>query len=165
MNHRQLAQVGLGLLGVWALLSAVETFIEFAALAGASIARVALAEVIPVALLLGLSYLLLFHNAQAAAALFPNVDASAEEVPPGLARTLIALMGVFLLIQATPTALNVVLNYFFAADVDLAARRTLIPRLLTSFIPIVASCYLVARPGRLLEFLERPPAGVVATEE
>lgn len=160
MSGRQLAEIGLGLLGVWALLSAVATFVQIAGVVGASLARVALAEVLPVALLLGLSYLLIFHNGKVATAIFPDVDtgsdARTDNDAPDLARTLVALMGVLLLVEATPSALNLVLNLISVGDADPAFRSQLRRRLLGALVPIAAGVYLIARPGRLIEYLRRP---------
>lgn len=155
MNNRQLAQVGLGLLGVWALLSAVSAFIQIAGVVGGFSAPLALAEVIPVSLLLGLSYLLIFHNAKVATAIFPDVAAT-DHAPPDFARTLVGLTGVLLLVQATPGAVNTILNLLSVGKIDLTLRGQLIRRFIGSLVPIGAGIYLIARPGRLLEYLQRP---------
>lgn len=162
MNNRQLAQVGLGLLGVWALLAAVSTFMQIAAVIGASAARLALAEVLPVALMLGLSYVLLFHNAKVAMAIFPDVDGAPDQATHDISRTLVALTGVFFLIQAAPSALNGLLNLFTVSEVDPTLRGGMLRRLVGSFIPIAAGIYLIARPGRLLDYLQRPLPEVAA---
>jgi hypothetical protein len=156
VNNRQLAQVGLGLLGVWALLAAVEAFVQIAAIVGASFARIGLAEVIPVGLLLGLSYLLIFHNAKVATAVFPDVEAAVDRPAPDIARTLVALAGVMLLVQATPGAVNAILNLLSIGVTDPALRGQLVRRLVGAIVPIAAGIYLIARPQRLLEYLQRP---------
>ena len=156
MNIRQLAQVGLGLLGVWALLVAAAEFIQIAAFVGVSFAPLALAEVIPVALMLGLSYLLIFHNAKVATAIFPDLEPATYHAAPDLARTLVALTGVLLLVQAAPTAVNAILTVFSAGGPDPTLRGRLIQRFIGSLVPIGAGIYLITRPERLLEYLQRP---------
>ena len=47
MNSRQLAQVGLGLIGVWALLIALQGFMTLAVVAGASLGVLLLVQAIP----------------------------------------------------------------------------------------------------------------------
>ena len=164
MNIRQLAQVGLGLLGVWALLTAVETFIQIAGIVGVSRAPLALAEVIPVGLMLGLSYLLIFHNAKVATAIFPDVEVATGHAPPDFSRTLIALAGVLVLVQAAPITVNAILNYFSVGQTDPTLRGRLIERFVGSLVPIGAGIYLIARPERLLDYLQRPLPEQVADE-
>jgi hypothetical protein len=156
VNNRQLARVALGLLGIWGLLTAVAEFIQIAAVIGASATPVALAVVVPAAALLGLSYLLIFHNARVAMAMFPESEAAAEPLPADLARTLIALTGVVLVVQASPGAVNNILNLFIMGATESSLRAPLLRRLISSAVPIGAGWYLIARPGRLLEYLQRP---------
>ena len=157
MNIRQLAQVGLGLLGVWALLTAVAEFMQIAGIVGASLARLALAEVMPVGLMLGLSYLLIFHNTKVATAIFPDVEAATtDHAPADLSRTLVALTGVMLLVQAAPAVLNTILTYLAVGQSDPTLRGRLIPRFIGLLVPIGAGIYLITRPGRLIEYLQRP---------
>jgi hypothetical protein len=166
VNNRQLAQIGLGLLGVWSLLSAVATFIQIGVVVGVSAARLGIAEVIPVALLLGISYLLVFHNAQVAAAIFPDVEANAGGAPTwDISRTLVALTGVLLLVDAAPGVLNTILNYFTAGAIDPALRGQLAGRLIGLLVPIAAGIYLIARPDRLLDYLQRPAPAEVPNSE
>ena len=165
MKYRQLAQVGLGLLGIWALLTASAIFIQIIGIAGHALAPLAL-EVIPVGIMLGVSYLLIFHNAKVAAAIFPDIEAAAVHAPTDLARTLIALTGVFLLVEATPGVVNTILTFLFAGEIDdPRVRGQLIRRFIGSLVPIAAGIYLIARPGRLLEYLQRPlPEQTAAAE-
>jgi hypothetical protein len=156
VNNRQLAQTGLGLLGVWALLSAAGTFIQIAAAVGMSFAPLALAEVIPVAILLSVSYLLIFHNAKVATAIFPDIDAPVERAPSDVTLTLVALTGVLLLVQAAPSAANNILAFLSVGASDPGLRGQLIRRFIASLIPIGAGIYLITRPGRFVEFLQRP---------
>jgi hypothetical protein len=155
VNNRQLAQVGLGLLGVWAVLSAVAAFIQIAGVVGVSLPRLGFAEVVPVGLLLGLSYLLIFHNASVATAIFPSVDAADQHTPPDFARTLIALTGVILLVQAAPSAVNTVLILLSVSEIDPPQRAELLRRLIGILVPIGSGIYLMTRPGRLLEYWQR----------
>jgi hypothetical protein len=156
VNIRQLAQVGLGLLGVWALLVAVAEFIQIAGFVGVSFAPLALAEVIPVALMLGLSYLLIFHNAKVATAIFPDVDTSTGQPPSDVVRMLVVLTGVVLLVQGAPSAVNTILNFFSVGETDPTLRGRLIRTFIGSLVPIAAGIYLITRPERFLEYVQRP---------
>ncbi|HEY4218135.1 MAG TPA: hypothetical protein VGM67_13410 [Gemmatimonadaceae bacterium] len=163
MSTRQLAQIGLGLLGIWALLYAVVEFMQIIALAGANHAPLVLAIVAPIALLLGLSYLLIFHSAKAATAIFPDADDADEPVPPEVVLVLVALVGVLLLVQAAPTAINVLLTLFTVGQSDPTVRGEVIRRLIGSLVPIGVGAYLIVRPGRLIDYVLRP-LPEVATE-
>lgn len=156
MNNRQLAQIGLGLLGVWALLTAVAEFVQIVAVASASIAILTLAEIVPMGLLLGLSYVLVFHNAKVATAIFPDIDGIADAEPHDLSRTLVALTGAMLLVRGTPSALNVILSYLSVDSIDPTLRGRIVRPLIGSLVPIGAGIYLIARPERLIAFLQRP---------
>ena len=165
MNNRQLSQVGLGLLGVWALLSAVSAFIQIAAIVGTSTARLAAAEVIPVGLMLALSYLLIFHNAKVATAIFPDVEGAVDHAPPDISRTLVALTGVMLLVQVMPALVNSVLVLISLGRFDPMLRAQVFRRLIGTLIPIGAGVYLIMRPDRLLEYLQRPLSQPVPSGE
>jgi hypothetical protein len=165
VNNRQLAQVGLGLLGVWALLAAATAFIQFGAVVAVGGARLGVAEVIPVALMLGISYLLLFHNAKVTLAIFPDVDTTPDRATFDISRTLVALTGVMLLVGAMPSLINTGLNYFTAGAVDPTARGRLFARIVGLIVPIGAGLYLITRPERLLDYLDRPVADDVPVGE
>jgi len=165
VNYRQLAQVGLGLLGVWSLLTAVATFIQIGAVVGTSGARLGTAEAIPVALLLGISYLLVFHNTQVAAAIFPSVETAPDHATYAISRTLVALTGVLLLVQAVPSLLSTVLAYFTAGAVDPTMRPQILARVAGLLVPVGAGLYLITRPERLLDYLEdRAPEQAPSSE-
>lgn len=165
MNNRQLAQVGLGLLGVWSLLTAATAFIQIGAMVAVGGARLGVAEVIPVALMLGISYLLLFHNPKVALAIFPDVETTPDRATFDISRTLIALTGVMLLVGATPGLINTGLNYFTAGAIGPTVRGQLFARIVGLVVPIGAGLYLITRPERLLDYLDRPVAQQVPSEE
>jgi hypothetical protein len=156
MNNRQLAQVGLGLLGVWVLLTAITEFIQIAAVVSASIVALTLAEILPVGLMLGLSYLLIFHNARVTTAIFPDVDSTTDADGLTLSRALVALTGIMLLVRATPSALNIILAYMTADGIDPTMRGRVLRPLLGAALPIGVGIYLLTRPQRLIDYLERP---------
>jgi len=159
VNCRQLAQVGLGLIGVWALVVALNGFMTFAAIFGREATGAVLISIgLPVLLLLGLSYVLVFHNIQLATAISPDPAATIE---PGstddLARTLIVLLGVFLLVQAIPGTLNGVLAYLAAGEfpnttIGLGPLRGFIGHV----VQIAIAIWLIRRPERLLDYVRRP---------
>lgn len=158
MNSRQLAQVGLGIIGVLALLDALNGFMTFAAVFGQESTRAVLISIgLPVLLLLGLSYLLVFHNAQLAAAICPDSDATIERgSTDDLARTLIVLLGVFLLVQAIPGTLNGVLAYLAAGEFpNMTDRAGPLRGFIGHVVQIVIAIYLIRRPERLLDYVRR----------
>jgi hypothetical protein len=174
MKNRQLAELGLGLLGVVALLQALSGIVNIAATVGVfggnmdSSGRLLFAIAVPVALLLGVGYILVFHNAQVATALFPDFAATTEEATPELARILVALTGVLLLGVAIPGAIAALYNFLFVPDLAPNQRFTSarVPRLrglIEYGVQVWFALYLIMRPERLLEFLRRPPA--VASDE
>jgi hypothetical protein len=161
VKTRQLAELGLGLLGVWALLYALMIFMSVASMAlfqgGGAVGSVLLAEGVPTALLLGISYLLIFHNALVATAIFPDFETTSEKGSPDLDRILVAVVGVLLLGQAIPGSISALFNFFamrgFPGE---SLRAQLIPRFLASGAQVAFALYLIVRPERLLAFLRRP---------
>jgi hypothetical protein len=161
VNGRQLAQVGLGLIGVWALLDALNGFMTFAAIFGRESTGAVLISIgLPVALLLGLSYLLVFHNSQLAAVISPDAGATIEGSPE-LARILIVLLGVSLLVAAIPGTLNAVLAYLAAGEFPEMPNRTAPLRgAIGHVVQIAIAIWLIRRPERLLDYAT---AGTPAT--
>ena len=162
MKTRQLAELGLGLLGVWALLYALMIFMSVASMAlfqgGGAVGSVLLAEGVPTALLLGISYLLTFHNAQVATAIFPDLGTTSEEGSPDLARMLVAVVGVLLLGQAIPGTISSFFNFFAIREFPgESLRAQLIPRFFASGVQAAFALYLIVRPEKLLAYLRRPP--------
>jgi hypothetical protein len=158
VKSRQLAELGLGLLGVWALLYALMIFMSIGALmGGGAVGSALLAEGVPTALLLGISYLLIFHNALVATAIFPDFETTSEKGSPDLDRILVAVVGVLLLGQAIPGSISALFNLFamrgFPGE---SLRAQLIPRFLASGAQVAFALYLIVRPERLLAFLRRP---------
>ena len=157
MNSRQLAQVGLGLIGVWVLLNALNGFMMFAAVFGASRGPMLFAIAVPVALMLGLSYVLVFHGSQLAAAIAPDVSAANQHGAPDLDRVLVVLLGVMLLVQAIPGTLSTVLGYLAAGEFQASPSRAVPARAFIGHgVQIAIALYLIVRPERLLEFVRRP---------
>ena len=156
MNSRQLAQVGLGLIGVWALLDALNGFMTFAAIFGQESTGAVLISIgLPVALLLGLSYLLVFHNSQLATAISPDAGATIDG-SPDLARTLVVLLGVMLVVEAIPGTLNAVLAYLAAGEYpNMTDRAGPLRGFIGHVVQIVIAIYLIRRPERLLDYVRR----------
>jgi hypothetical protein len=157
VNSRQLAQVGLGLIGVWALLDALNGFMTVAAFVRGEGGPAMLSVAVPVLLLLGLSYVLVFHNSRLAATIAPEGDATVEHGTPDLARVLVALLGVMLLVQAIPRVLNAVLAYLAAGEYpDVSSRALPLRSFLGTAVQVAIALYLIVRPERLLDYLRRP---------
>jgi hypothetical protein len=157
---RQLAQTALGFLGVWALLDAVNGFMVVAEAlgpgAGDSPGSVALVVGFPALLLLGLSYILVFHNAQLAAVIAPDAEASLARGTPNIARLLVALLGSMVLLQTLPRVVNLILNLFVAAgDPDIIQGGALRRALISTGVEVACALYLIMRPERFLAFLDR----------
>jgi len=108
MNIRATSQVGIGLLGVWAFIEALLVFPRFASVAtflseqqGAPAALIAMLG--PFFLLLGLSYLLVFHTAAVARRLFGRLELEEPAGPAGdLGPVLVGLLGIFFLLGSLP---------------------------------------------------------------
>jgi hypothetical protein len=159
VNSRQLAQVGLGLIGVWALLIALQGFMTLAVVAGASLGPMLLSIAAPVALLLGLSYVLVFHNGQLVAAIAPDDAAAREHGAPDLPRILVVLLGVLLLVQAIPGATSALLGLFAASEFPTMPSRARPVRLfIGSGVQLAIALFLIMRPQRLLDYVRRPVA-------
>jgi hypothetical protein len=167
---RLLAQTALGFLGVLALVDAVNGFMVVAEAlgpgAGDSPGGIALVVGLPVLLLLGLSYILVFHNARLASALAPDAEATIGRGTPNLARLLVALLGSMLLLQTLPRVINLILNLFVAAgDPDIIQGGALRRALISTGVEVACALYLVMRPERFLAFLDRPRAEPVESGE
>jgi hypothetical protein len=163
MNGRQFAQLGLGLTGVWALMSAINTFAAvaqgLAPGAGGSPGTVILVVGLPALLQLGLSYVLVFHNSSLARVIAPAADAVADRAGADLPRVLVALLGAMIVLQSLPRFVNLVLNIFAAAgDPDAMPGGGLRRALIASALELAFALYLVVRPERFLAFLDRPRA-------
>jgi hypothetical protein len=157
VNSRQLARVGLGLIGVLALVDALNGFMTFAAIFGRESTGAVLISIgLPVLLLLGLSYVLVFHNAQLAAAISPDAGATIDG-SPDLARVLIVLLGVFLLVQAIPGTLNTLLAYLAAGEFPQVGNRAAPMRsFIGHVVQIAIALWLIMRPERILDYVLRP---------
>jgi hypothetical protein len=162
VNSREAARIGLGLTGVWALLYAITGFMgivaTFTIFPGAVSPRtLLLAEAVPVALLLAVGYILVFHNAQVATAIFPEFGAASEHGSADLARILVCLAGVVLLGQVIPGVIGGVFSYFAARDFQDASTRALEVRASIGYVAQLAfALYLITRPGRILAYVRRP---------
>jgi hypothetical protein len=163
VNARQLAQIALGVLGVWALLNvinAVITFFEQMETVGGASGTTALVVGVPLLLMLALSYVLVFHNARLAAAIMPDAAAAAVGGTHDVARVLVAVMGTMMVLQALPTAVNLVLNIFAAVgDPDAMPGGALRRHLIGMGLDLACALYLVFRPERFVAFLNRPRSG------
>lgn len=160
VNSRQLAQVGLGLIGVLALVYALNGLSTMAAMAVASQepAFAFVVAALPLAALAALSYVLVFHNVQIAAAIAPHTKATSESGTPDVGRILVVLLGVFLLVEAIPGALNAALTLRDLAEFGGSSRTAVTAHLLSVVIQIAIALYLIVRPERLLDYVQRPLA-------
>ena len=155
VNSRQLAQVGLGLIGVWALLYALNGLMTLSAVLGQgeSPGPVLLSIGVPVALMLGLSYVLVFHNSVLASAIAPDAGATIDVGASDLGRILVVLLGVMLLVEAIPGTLNDVLAYVAAGEYpNMTDRSGPLRGFIGHAAQIAIALVLVRRPGRLLDY-------------
>ena len=159
MNSRQLARLGLGLIGVWALLDALTLFTQIASNLESLGSEFLFVAAVPVVLLLGLSYVLVFHSAGLAATIAPDAGAASEHGTPDLARILVALLGVLLLVQAIPRTLNLILAFFAAGEFPVAPNLVRpIGNFIGDAVQVAIAIYLIIRPDRLVDFVRRPRA-------
>lgn len=158
MNSRQLAHVGLGLIGVWALVDALIVFLGIASTGdGGPRGSDVLVVAVPLALLVGLSYVLVFANTQLAAAIAPDYRETSSRGAPDLAPILVALLGVLLLVQAIPITLNAILAFFAAGEFPaMPSRAPEVRKFIGLGAQDAVALYLIMRPGRLVEYVRRP---------
>ena len=159
MNSRQLAQVGLGLIGVWALLTSLTYLASLSAVVGGGEppGPVMLFVGVPAALLLGLSYWLVFHNARLAATIAPDTESTSAHGAADLSRVLVVLLGVYLLVIAIPSLLNAVMTFIAAGEYPVApSTGGPVRYLLGSGVQAAIALFLIFRPERLLAFARRP---------
>ena len=164
MNCRTLSRVGLGLLGVWALLQATLGFLSIASVLVTTekpgeVRSMLLAMGLPIAALLGLSYVLMFHNGAVANVLFPDLPTSAEPDAAGRPRLLVGLLGVFLLGIAIPDLVRVVVSFVLVPAAQMfpgAWRRFQIRELIAPCIQTGLAVFLILRPNRVLTLWHLP---------
>lgn len=157
MTSRQLAQVGLGLIGVWALLDALRIFAGVASMGDAAPqGRYILVVAMPLALLLGFSYVLVFRSGQLVSTIAPDAQSAAKHDSHDLPRILVMLLGVWLLVQATPVIVNQILAFVVAGEFPEAQQRAVISRALIGYaIQVAIALFLIMRPERLLAYARR----------
>jgi hypothetical protein len=158
VTSRQLAQVGLGLIGVWALLDALRMFAGIA-FAGSDGPRGIdmLVVAVPLALLVGLSYVLVFRSSSLAAAIAPEGHTNSEHSAANISRTLVMLLGVMLLAQSVPTLINIGLAFLAAGEFPEGAPNSgLLRNFVGSGVQFAIALFLIIRPDRLLAFARRP---------
>ena len=159
MNARRLALVGLGLIGIWLVAEALMMFATFSRVGEMSSRGFIVAAGIPLALILGFSYVLVFHNAQLARTIAPDPAATIEFGSADLARVLFALLGVVLLSEAIPSVLNLIIAIAMMAGQEFgssAERAGPIRALLSAAAKGAIGWYLIANPERLLAIVRRP---------
>jgi hypothetical protein len=158
VTNRQLAQVGLGLIGVWALLDALRVFSGIVSMGadgprGSAILVVAA----PLLLLLGLSYVLVFRSSSLASAIAPEGQATNAHSAADISRTLVVLLGVMLLAQSVPRLINIALAFLAAGEFPEGAPNSgLLRDFIASCVPFAIALFLIMRPERLLSYARRP---------
>ena len=157
MTNRQLAQVGLGLIGVWALLDALRVFSGIVSMGDAGPRGSAILVVaVPLLLLLGLSYVLVFRSSSLAAAIAPDGHATSAHSAADIPRTLVVLLGVMLLAQAVPRLINIALAFLAAGEFPEGAPNSgLLRDFIASCVPFAIALFLTLRPERLLATIAR----------
>jgi hypothetical protein len=160
VNARRLAQVGLGLIGIWLLAQTLTVFATIARIGGiAGGGAFFFAAGVPFLLMLGFSYVLVFHNASLARAIAPDPAATIESNGTDIARVLFALMGVLLLSEAIPAVLNLLVAVAISANQEYSSvneRAAPVRGLFAAAVKGGIGWYLIAKPERLLEIVRRP---------
>jgi len=156
MTARTTAQLGFGLLGLWAAIQAVAMFPGLAVMASAITATsgfvpVVFAIILPVAFLMVMSYLLLFHNARLTAQLFPGVEEESKAETADVPRVLVGLAGVLLLGLVVPHIVRVIPGLGGPAAVTASVERVQTRELISAALQLALALYLIFRPGKFLE--------------
>jgi len=160
VNAQAIAQLGVGLLGVWAFIEALLVFPRVAtaapfqyALHGAWGAFAAMA--LPFVLLLALSYLLVFHAAAVARRVLSTLDLESTGPLPDVACVLVGLAGVFVLLNSLP---GLVQAWMVRSGFEVPAAIRL--RVwVASLVQAGVGLFLILRPG-ILVALWRPQRAV-----
>lgn len=157
MNGRQLAQIALGVLGVSALVNAINPLMAVFMVVSSNEPRSSLLVVgVPAFLLLALSYILVFHSSTLVAAIAPAAGTELMSAASDIPRVLVALMGVMMALQALPSGVNTVFNILaVAGDPQSVEKGALVPRLIGLAADFGCALYLVIRPERFIAFLNR----------
>ena len=158
-----LAALGLGLLGLYALVEALVGAMNVAATLVLSqnvmiLRGVLLSEFVPAALLLAIGYVLVFHNTAVAAAMFPGMDVSSEPDAGSLPRVLVGLTGMLLLGMAIPGLIRAAFAYSMGRNFQSATSLALQLRgLIGSAVQGALAVYLILRPDRVLALWRHKP--------
>jgi hypothetical protein len=157
MNPRTMSQLGLGLLGIWALIEALALFPQLAPLASmvnntAGSRTLAFGIVIPVALLFGLSYLLVFHSDVVSRRLFPGFDSSPSDSSVLQTRIALGLLGMLVLALAIPH----LVASFLVLLAERAAAGPILREVVAYVVQTALAVFLIARPEVLVGFWSGP---------
>ena len=160
MSAQALSQLGVGLLGVWAFVQGLLVFPTLSSLAatmsgdrGPSAAIFSI--ILPFVLLLGLSYLLVFHSAAVARRVFPSFETGPAGRALDLQPILVGLAGVFIVVAALPGLVRVVPGFRLATSYGTPDWRQ--TRLLVAHgAQVVVGLYLLLRPTALLRLWQIP---------
>jgi hypothetical protein len=99
-----------------------------------------------------------------ATAIFPDVGDLSDRAPSDLARTLVALMGVMFLVRAVPAAVDLLLSLIAVNSGAPEVRDQVIPRLVGLVVPIGVGVYLITRPTRFIDYVQRPLAEALPSD-
>ncbi len=160
MTNRQLAQVGLGLIGVWALIDVLKLFAGIASMADAVPRGSAILVVaVPLFHLLGASYVLVFRSSSLTAAIAPEGHAATQHGATDFSRTLVVLIGVLLLVQSLPILINIALAFLAAGEFPEGAPNSgLLRNFVSTGVQFAIASFLILRPERLLATIARTPS-------
>ncbi len=160
MNPQALAQVGVGLLGVWAFIEALLVFPRVAT-AGAFLSvehgayAAFIAMLLPFLALLALAYILVFQAPAVARRMLGRKDPDQTVAPTDLARVLVGLMGVFILLGALP---GLLLTVAAGEGVELPAGLRLRSGL-AGAVQAAVGIVMIVRPAILADLWRPAPGG------
>jgi hypothetical protein len=160
MSSRQIARLGLGITGIWALIYALSGFMSVAALIafqGRETLGAALVGVGPAAGLLFVGYVLVFHNDRAVTVIFPDFGADDGAPTTDIAPILVALTGILVLGSAIPGVVSGLIGLMAAARFGaVVSRGAQVQGFTGRLVQAAFGVFLVVRPQRLLAYLRRP---------
>jgi hypothetical protein len=161
MSSRQIAQLALGITGIWALIYALSGFMGLASLLafqGREALGAALLGVGPAAALFLVGYLLVFHNAPAARLIFPDFSDDDGLPSTEVSRLLVGLTGILVVGSAIPSLVSGVLGFAVAARLTGGGPRpSLVQGLMGRLVQTAFGVFLIMQPQLVLDFLNRPP--------
>jgi hypothetical protein len=156
MNARAQGELAVGLLGVWAMIQAVATLanalVVMTSFRGDGPASGLMwALNVPSALMLGVGYLMVRHNAAVMTFLFPHVSRVAEGDALEPAIVLVGCLGLWIVASAVPSLVRTLLMFVPESQIGSAMTRASNQRTAAGYgVQAAFGLFMVFRPRRVL---------------